>query len=209
MSAPSWASGALPEYPLQIAGLALALTLAGGAMLATSAGMAAAGVYRWTDAEGRVHFSDVPAPGARRQRLGTASAIANPDYNLERSMRRIPYEEADGGMLVAGEADGVRLRFIVDTGASIVVIPPAVARQAGLDVLHAPRIRMQTANGEVRAPLVRLARLRVGDLVVRDVRAAVQDVGGDGRMGLLGMNVLGRFVMKVDREHRVLLLEEK
>ncbi len=169
----------------------------------------AAGIWRWTDAQGRVHFSDVPARGATEQRGGHVGVVRNPAHNLAALRHAIPFREQGGAMQVDGFVNGVAMPFIVDTGASIVVVPEAMARRAGLALSDVPTVTLRTANGEVHAPMTRLGRLRLGDLELRDVRAAVWDVSGDGRTGLLGMNVLGRFVMKVDHGRRTLLLERR
>jgi len=168
-----------------------------------------AGVYSWTDAYGRVHFSDTPVQGATEHRGGTASSIHNPGYNLELNRKQIPYQSVGGNMLVNGKVNGVSIRFIVDTGASFVVIPPSIARQAKIRIESAGKVMLNTANGRVQAPLVRLKRLDVASISMRGVSAAVQDIGGDGITGLLGMNVLGKYKMTVDQQHNLLLMEKR
>ncbi len=168
-----------------------------------------AGVYSWTDAYGRIHFSDTPVQGAIEHRGGTASSIHNPDYNLELNMKKIPYQSVGGNMLVNGKVNGISMRFIVDTGASFVVIPSSIARRANIRTESAGQVTLDTANGRVQAPLVRLKQLDVASISIRGVSAVVQDIGGDGMTGLLGMNVLGAYTMTVDRQRNLLLLEKR
>ncbi|MBK5911881.1 hypothetical protein CCR85_10310 [Rhodothalassium salexigens] len=93
---------------------------------------------------------------------------------------------ADGHFYVRATVGGTPLRFMVDTGASLVVLSPADARRIGIDPPRAAFTgRVQTANGTVAVAPVRLDAVRVGDIVVRDVPALVH-----GRA--LGQSLLGQ-----------------
>ena len=183
---------------LAAARLALALAL-------LSPAAAHAGLYRWVDGAGTVHFSDTPHPDARPvhpRRLDAVPARRAP--YLE-----VPFVRARGAMIVEGEVNGVPARFVVDTGASVVVIPPAIAAAAGIATRGAPRARMETAGGAVSVPLVRVRRLVVGPLVREDVQAAVQRVSREADLGLLGMSVLGAYRVEVDQARGVLRLHRR
>ena len=97
-----------------------------------------------------------------------------------------------GGHFVAeAEADGVLVRFLVDTGASDVVLSPGDAARLGFDVEALSYSRVyQTANGTVAGAPVRLGRIAIGPIVIEDVRASVNKAP----MGnsLLGMSFLAR-----------------
>ena len=98
---------------------------------------------------------------------------------------------ANGHFLVEAEVNGVALRLLVDTGASDVILSPADARRLGFDVatLDYSR-RYRTANGIVFGAPVRLGQVRVGPIVLDDVRASVN--GAEMARSLLGMSFLGR-----------------
>ena len=66
-------------------------------------------------------------------------------------------------------------------------------------------VRTQTANGSARAWLVRIDELRVGDLVLHGVDAAVHE--GELPFVLLGMSALNR--MEISRESSVLTLKQR
>ncbi len=87
--------------------------------------------------------------------------------------------------------NGQPVRFLVDTGASDVVLSPTDARRLGFDpeTLSFTK-RYRTANGTVMGAPVRLGRVAVGPIVVEDVRASVN--GADMSRSLLGMSFLGR-----------------
>lgn len=97
-----------------------------------------------------------------------------------------------------------RATLLVDTGATLCVISPAVARR--LDLAAVGEVEVRTANGPVRAPVVRLRQLEVGGVRARDLEAVVHETGPAPLDGILGLNFLNRFHYAVDPRRRVLRL---
>ncbi|KQT54128.1 hypothetical protein ASG43_00395 [Aureimonas sp. Leaf454] len=92
---------------------------------------------------------------------------------------------------VKAEVNGATVSFLVDTGASVVALDRSTAQALGLEPEdRAFSARVATANGIARAAMIRIDELRVGDIVRRNVEAAVLDQSGSG-IGLLGMSFLG------------------
>lgn len=84
------------------------------------------------------------------------------------------------------------VRFMVDTGATHMVLAQSDARKIGIDPARLEfRDRAMTANGEVRIAPVVLPEVSLGGRTDRDVRAWVSE-GGLG-ISLLGMSYLNRF----------------
>jgi aspartyl protease family protein len=107
------------------------------------------------------------------------------------------FADARGHFTTVGVVNGVSLRFLVDTGATSVVLSSADARRAGVNYLSGARRLTQTANGVVPVYAVKLDSLRVGDITVNNVDASV--IEGDRLpIGLLGMSFLNRMEMKRD-----------
>ena len=92
---------------------------------------------------------------------------------------------------------GVSLRFLVDTGATSVVLSSADARRAGLNYLAGTRSFTQTANGVIPVYYVKLDSIRVGDITLNSVDAAVIE-GDKLPIALLGMSFLNRMEMRRD-----------
>jgi aspartyl protease family protein len=72
------------------------------------------------------------------------------------------------------DVDGRRLKFVVDTGASLVVLRESDAAQIGIRPI--PReytARVSTANGDIKAARARLKRVEIGSITVYDVAALV------------------------------------
>ncbi|PKQ14134.1 MAG: TIGR02281 family clan AA aspartic protease [Alphaproteobacteria bacterium HGW-Alphaproteobacteria-1] len=98
----------------------------------------------------------------------------------------------DGHYYLTAEVNGVPLHFVVDTGASQIVLSQQDAGRAGIDTASLVYTgRAVTANGTVRTAPVRLDRVEVGPIRDTNVRAVVN--GGEMAGSLLGMAYLQRF----------------
>ncbi len=98
----------------------------------------------------------------------------------------------DGHYRVRMAVNGVPVDFIVDTGASDLVLSERDARRVGIDPDGLAYLgRAQTANGTVPMARVRLDEVSLGGIEDRDVGASVN--GGDMDVSLLGMSYLSRF----------------
>lgn len=98
----------------------------------------------------------------------------------------------DGHYYLTVEIEGVPVRFVVDTGASQIVLSQSDAERIGLDTKSLAYLgRAYTANGEVRTAPVRLESLAVGPVRHENLRAVVNQ--GEMGQSLLGMEYLQRF----------------
>jgi aspartyl protease family protein len=97
----------------------------------------------------------------------------------------------DGHFYAMGRANGTRINFMIDTGATGIVLSPADARLLGLDPARLRYTRsFQTANGRGRGAPHRLDSLSIGPIEFRDVAVSINQA----EMGtsLLGMSFLNR-----------------
>jgi aspartyl protease family protein len=99
--------------------------------------------------------------------------------------------DRNGHFALQAEVEGVAVRFLVDTGASDVVLTMRDARRVGLDI-SALRFNQpyRTANGVVMGAAVRLDSIAIGDILLEDVEASVNPA--PMAQSLLGMSFLGR-----------------
>ncbi len=97
----------------------------------------------------------------------------------------------DGHFHMEVSVNGEPIRFLVDTGASIVTLSEDDARRAGYDPSTLDyTLQFSTANGTAWGAPIRIDQMRAGPLIARDVRAAV---GGAGMSkSLLGMSFLNQ-----------------
>jgi aspartyl protease family protein len=97
--------------------------------------------------------------------------------------------DRDGHYNLTLLVNGTPVDFVVDTGATEVVLSQRDAARVGIDPASLAYIgTAQTANGTVRTAPVRLNSVALGDLVDNDVRAVVNEGDLDG--SLLGMTYL-------------------
>ena len=134
----------------------------------------------------------------RTLRIGQAYSAASPgkqSVTLNADTR--------GHFVTMGSINGGAVRFLVDTGATFVVLPVAEAKRLGINYLQGERGRMQTANGVIAAYRVKLDTVKIGDVTVNNVDAAVS---GNDAMGvsLLGMSFLNRMQMARDGQSMTL-----
>jgi len=97
-----------------------------------------------------------------------------------------------GHFQVEARIDGRRLDFLVDTGASLVVLRESAA--ATVQIFPKPSdytARVSTANGTVKAAPMTLGRIEIGDITVFDVRALVLPDEALSQ-NLLGVSFLSR-----------------
>ncbi len=98
----------------------------------------------------------------------------------------------DGHYRIVLEVNGTPVRFVVDTGASDIVLSADDARRVGIDPAELAFVGVaRTANGRVSTARVWLDEVRLGGLADRRVPAVVNR--GEMPGSLLGMAYLDRF----------------
>jgi aspartyl protease family protein len=113
----------------------------------------------------------------------------------------------DGHYYAKAEVNGRPADVMVDTGASMVALTYEDAERAGVRLKPSDFTQsVSTANGTARFALVRLDRVTIGNITVRDVKAGVAE---RGRLSitLLGMSFLSR-LERVDMRSGTLVLTE-
>lgn len=137
-------------------------------------------------------FSDT----LRQQLLPGHSTFTGAAYEARRA--------DDGHFYLTLDVNDQKVTFVVDTGASSIVLTKADARAVGINPDSLAYLsRAMTANGEVRTAPVVLDSVALGDLHKGRVRAAVN--GGDMDMSLLGMTYLRNFSEIAIRGDRLIL----
>ncbi len=98
---------------------------------------------------------------------------------------------ADGHFWANAVVNARAVRFLVDTGATVVVLTPSDAQRLGFDAKTLTYDRkVMTANGGTLAATVTLSSVGVGESTVHNVDALV--VRDGLTTSLLGMSYLGR-----------------
>ena len=96
--------------------------------------------------------------------------------------------------------------FLLDTGASYCVLAPRIAERLGLPSTGG-NAELRTANGVVRAPLVRIQTVDLGRNRAHDVPAVVHTAVSAPLDGVIGLSYLNNFTSySIDSRRRVLRL---
>ncbi|MGI8612182.1 MAG: retropepsin-like aspartic protease family protein [Sphingomicrobium sp.] len=99
---------------------------------------------------------------------------------------RIPMA-IDGHFWIGGELNGVRVKFLVDSGATMTTIGRETAERARVQVSARPDQIVRTGNGLIRVSSGRAQSLTIGPIERRDIGMHVAD---NADLNVLGMNFL-------------------
>lgn len=115
-----------------------------------------------------------------------------PGYAIESGEHEMVLTESQGGnFFIFGEANGVRVRFLIDTGASDTVLSPMDAQAIGIDLNALDFSRVySTANGMGRGASYTLDELAVGPISISPMPVSIN--GAEMNTSLLGMTFLRR-----------------
>lgn len=125
-----------------------------------------------------------------------AQVLANGDLVIQRSQ--------DGHFYSTGTVNGRSAKFLVDTGATVVSVSEAFARQA--HIVGGVATTFKSANGEHPGRLVDGVDVSVGPLRVRNVKIGVGLRFGEEDEVLLGQSFLSRFDVLMNKDQMVLRL---
>ncbi len=104
--------------------------------------------------------------------------------------------DAQGHFFATGNINGTSVRFLVDTGATMVSLGASDARRIGLDFNRGQKGMSQTANGQTVVSKVQLDTVRIGDTTLHNVDALIHQ--NEMPVALLGMSFLNRMEMQRD-----------
>lgn len=129
---------------------------------------------------------------AVRPASGKSAPIASPSGSL------VVERSADGFFYMPAIINGSTVRFLVDTGASMVILPRPVADQAG--IVATSHATATTVGGPQRVDLASIKSFKTAGITLQDVPVAIQNSGMS--IPLLGMDTLanmGRIEIEGDR----------
>jgi aspartyl protease family protein len=110
--------------------------------------------------------------------------------------------DGNGHFLTTGNINGTSVRFLVDTGATMISLGAGDARRIGIDAGKGQPGMVNTANGQAAVARVKLDSVRVGEIVLNNVDAVVH--AQDMPFALLGMSFLNRMEMQRDGQTMIL-----
>jgi aspartyl protease family protein len=177
-------------------GKAAVLVIDGGAPTTVRIGRTTRGVSVVSADEAQ---AVIEVAGKRRTlRLGQYASNASDDGRQKVTLAADP----SGHFFAQGQVNGGSVRFLVDTGATMITLPGSTADRLGIDYRKGPRGLTQTAAGPTVAYKVKLDEVRLGNITLQNVDAVVLQSGLS--FALLGMSFLNRVEMQRDGQSMVL-----
>jgi aspartyl protease family protein len=154
-------------------------------------------------AMGTARYLDHSAKSGSRDAMAMATQAA-PAAASTGSRSVTLNSDRHGHFQVDARVEGRSIDFLVDTGASAIALRESAAAKIGIHPSTSDySVPMQTANGVGKAARVRLDRVEVAGIMVRDVDALV--VPDEAlSTNLLGMSFLSRVKWTHDRGRLVL-----
>lgn len=142
-----------------------------------------------------------PGGGARpAPMIAPSPDVAGAGSPAPLTLKRAP----DGLFYVTAAVNGVPVRFVVDTGANVVVLTRADAAAAGVNGSPTGGRALRTAGGTAAMRWATIDRLTIGDRAIAGADAAI--VGDNGLPhSLLGQSVLSRLDSVTLRGNRLQL----
>jgi aspartyl protease family protein len=149
--------------------------------------------------------AEVEVAGTRRSLALGAGPVRSAGAPARGSNEIVLTAGRNGHFRTVGQINGKSVEFFVDTGASVVSLGQAEADRLGIDYKRGTPGMARTANGDVPIRLITLNSVRIGDVEVANVEAAVHP--NSFGVVLLGNSFLTRFQMR--RENDVMRLERR
>jgi predicted aspartyl protease/Tfp pilus assembly protein PilF len=121
----------------------------------------------------------------------------------------LPFEYSGNEIVVKARINnGAEARFVVDTGASQSVLDKSAATALG----PYPVSTFSITTGAKAVPLsyTKVSSLAIGDLTINDVPVLITDLSGIANhpAGLIGANILKRFLITIDFDEKKLILAD-
>ncbi|MGQ0558575.1 MAG: retropepsin-like aspartic protease family protein [Sphingosinicella sp.] len=158
--------------------------------------LAIAGVILVAPGLDQVTVMPTAAPASNAAEIGEVGShtIAIVDGRGQQVLRR----SNDGHFYAEAQVNGARIRFLIDTGASVVALTRADAQRAGI-AIGSDTVSARGAGGAMEVAPIVIDRIALGPVAVSQVRGAVAD---DLPMSLLGQSFLthaGEIAIQGDR----------
>ena len=116
--------------------------------------------------------------------------------NGDGSDKIIMTADVQGHFFTTGNINGTSVRFLVDTGASMISLGATDARRIGLDFNRGQKSLSNTANGQVVVSKIQLDTVRIAGVTLHNVDAVIHQ--NEMPIALLGMSFLNRMEMQRD-----------
>ena len=181
------------------------LRLSVALLLSSSLGTWAGTIFKCKNAEGVMLYQEKPCEKeaqAISSWAATSSMEVDPDSPGSDNQPLVLGQGAGGHYYIDGSINDNFVNFMVDTGATTVSLPIAMAQSANLKCKQ--QVQMRTGNGTSVGCTATIQKLKIGGITMHSVDAVLMPNLGQP---LLGMNVLKQF--RVEQENGQMRLSRK
>jgi aspartyl protease family protein len=148
------------------------------------------------------HSSAVIEVDGKREKLDMGQHFASSDPGGARQTVNLP-QDASGHFIADGQVNGSHIRFMIDTGATLVSIPISEAARLGIDYQKGrPGYSILADGRRVASWRVMLDSVSLGDMTLLNVEGSVSQGSG---FPLLGMSFLNRTEMRREGQNLTLV----
>ena len=174
-------------------------------------------LVRWTDDQGRVHYSEGLDSVPERYR-GTAMPLLLPTTpsapeprksGAPAGVTKIPFKPGSPIMVNAKINSGGPVTLMLDTGADTTVVNPLALWRLGISTWFAPRAEIRGATGTTSVDVVRVQSIEVGDAKAGPMVIIAHDIEFKDADGLLGRDFLNHFNVNIDSAAGVVTLSPR
>jgi len=176
-------------------------------------------MYRWTDDQGSVHYTQGldSVPDRFRPKAQMMAYPERPAAPVASSLpgdaatgsTRIPFTPGRPIMVSAKVNGGSAANLMLDTGASVTVINPRVLAGMGIGSTQAVRGSVKGATGSADVLFVPIQSIEVGSSRSGPLRIAAHDVDLSQGDGLLGRDFLDQFKVTIDSTAGIVTIAPK
>lgn len=175
-------------------------------------------MVRWTDDQGRVHYSEGLDSVPERSRA-TARPLLFPTTPSAPAARepgapppgvtKIPFKPGSPIIVNAKVNGGGPITLMLDTGADTTVINPLALWRLGISTWFAPRAEIRGATGSTNVDIVRVQSIEVGEAKAGPLIVIAHDIEFKEVDGLLGRDFLNHFNVNIDSAASVVTLSPR
>ena len=160
-----------------------------------------------TEGEGKPEGEGVQAEAKREDKEGTET---QEDREASQEAKTtVKFSSVRGHIRIPVLLNGaLQADMLLDTGAGVTILTKEVAATLGLKINRSSSIALKTIASDVRVPLAKLDTIQFGELRKKAFTVAVSDLnlGEGGFDGILGMDFLGDYDIRIDKEKNEIVL---
>jgi predicted aspartyl protease len=174
-------------------------------------GVSAQEIYSWIEDTGTIHITDnflsipqkyldkmekrrFPSTNKAIHHLTARTQLVSSDRVIV-----VPFTRRGNKVIVEGIVNGrSTIKFILDTGADLTIIPRSLVPQSGISVDSSTAVSVTGIGGTVNSSLVKIDSLKVGKAEVKNLDGVIIEEAPLAGYGLLGGNFLREFRVAID-----------